>query len=106
MLEQRTDDWFAARMGKVTASRIADVMAKTKTGHGAGRANYHAQLVAERLTGTVADSFTNAAMIWGIETEAQRSILIDQGCQYGQGYLLGIPQPLVRKHGGYRRASH
>lgn len=66
---QRNDDWFAARLGKVTASRIADVMAKTKTGYGAGRANYHAQLVAERLTGTVADSFTNAAMQWGIDTE-------------------------------------
>lgn len=71
MPEQRTDDWFAERLGKVTASRIADVMAKTKTGYGAARANYHAQLVAERLTGAVGDSFTNAAMQWGIDTEAQ-----------------------------------
>ena len=66
---QRTDDWFAQRLGKVTASRIADVMAKTKTGVSASRANYHAQLVAERLSNSVAESFTNAAMIWGIETE-------------------------------------
>ncbi len=36
----------------------------------------------------------------GIETETQRKILIDQGCQYGQGYLLGVPKPLVRAHGG------
>ena len=71
---QRTDDWFAARLGKVTASRIADVMAKTKTGYSASRANYHAQLVAERLSGTGADSFTNAAMQWGIDTEAQARI--------------------------------
>lgn len=42
----------------------------------------------------------------GIETEAQRRILIDQGCQFGQGYLLGAPQPLVRKHGGHRRTSY
>jgi putative phage-type endonuclease len=71
MLEQRTDEWFAARLGKVTASRVADVMAKTKTGYSATRANYHAQLVAERLTGTAADSFSNAAMQWGTDTEPQ-----------------------------------
>lgn len=66
---QRTDDWFAQRLGKVTASRIADVMAKTKTGVSASRANYHAQIVAERLSNSVAESFTNAAMQWGIDTE-------------------------------------
>lgn len=71
MIEQRTDEWFAQRCGKVTASRIADVMAKTKTGWGAGRANYMAQLVAERITETVSDSYTNAAMQWGIDTEPQ-----------------------------------
>lgn len=69
MMDQRTDEWFAARLGKVTASKIADVMAKTKTGYGAGRANYAAQLVTERLTGTKADSFTNAAMQWGTDCE-------------------------------------
>ncbi len=71
MLEaQRSDDWFANRAGKVTASAIYKVMAKTKTGYGADRANYHAQLVAERLTGRSADSFSNAAMQWGVDTEA------------------------------------
>ena len=69
MMEQRTDDWFAARLGKVTASRVADVIAKTKTGFGAGRANYMADLVVERLTGKKASSFTNAAMEWGTEQE-------------------------------------
>lgn len=66
---QRTDEWFAARCGKATASRIADVMAKTKTGWGAGRKNYMAELVAERLTGTCANSYVNAAMQHGIDTE-------------------------------------
>lgn len=70
-MEQRTEEWFAIRLGKVTASRIADVTAKTKTGWGAGRANYKAQLVAERLTGQKQDSFTNAAMQWGVDTEEQ-----------------------------------
>lgn len=71
MLDQRTDGWLSLRSGKVTASAIYKVMAKTKAGYGADRANYHAQLVTERLTGLPTDGFRNAAMDWGIETEAQ-----------------------------------
>lgn len=69
MFEQGTLEWFNERLGKVTASRVADVIAKTKTGWGSSRANYAAQLVAERLTGKVTDSYRNAAMDWGIMTE-------------------------------------
>ena len=68
-IEQRTDDWFAARLGKVTASSLYKVLAKTKTGYGADRGNYMTQLVLERVTGTKADSYTNAAMQWGIDQE-------------------------------------
>lgn len=64
-MEQRTDDWFAARLGKVTASRVADVAAKTKTGYSASRDNYMADLIVERLTGQKASSFSNAAMEYG-----------------------------------------
>lgn len=71
MLEQRSPEWFAERAGKVTASRIADLMARTKTGYSTSRANYRAQLVCERLTGAVEPSYCNAAMQWGIDTEAQ-----------------------------------
>lgn len=70
-MEQRSDEWFAARLGKVTASKIADVMAQTKTGPSASRKNYMAQLLTERLTGKPTESFTNAAMQWGIDTEPQ-----------------------------------
>jgi putative phage-type endonuclease len=66
---QRTDEWYEARLGKVTASRVADVMAKTKSGYSASRANYMAQLICERLTGTKGESFQNAAMAWGTEQE-------------------------------------
>jgi putative phage-type endonuclease len=66
---QGTPEWFAQRLGKVTASRVADVIAKTKSGYSTSRANYLAQLVAERLTGRVAESFSNAAMQHGTETE-------------------------------------
>lgn len=71
MIEQGSPEWHAMRCGKVTASRIADMLAKTKTGWGASRANYKAQLVAERLTGIVAEGYTNAAMEWGKEKEAE-----------------------------------
>ena len=68
-IEQGTDEWFAIRCGKVTASRIADIIATTKSGYSASRANYEAQLICEILTGKPAESFTNAAMQWGTETE-------------------------------------
>ena len=68
-MEQRTEEWFAARLGKVTASRVADVIAKTKSGYSASRDNYMAQLICERLTNTQGESFSNAAMQWGTETE-------------------------------------
>lgn len=68
-IEQGSADWFAMRLGKVTASRVADVIAKTKSGYSASRANYAAQLIAERLTGEIAESFSNAAMQWGTEQE-------------------------------------
>src|SRR6185312_16092954 len=68
---QGSDEWRRARLGKVTASRVADVIAKTKSGWGASRKNYLAELVAERLTGVPAEGYQNAAMIWGTETEPQ-----------------------------------
>lgn len=71
MTDQRTDGWFEARLGRVTASKVADVMAKTKSGYGAARANYMAQLVCERLTGTREEGYCNAAMQRGIDLEAQ-----------------------------------
>lgn len=66
---QGSPEWFAQRVGKATASRIADILAKTKTGPSASRTNYLAELVAERLTGKKAESFSNAAMQWGTDTE-------------------------------------
>lgn len=68
---QGSTEWFAARLGKVTASRVADVIARTKTGYGASRANYMAELICERLTGAAAERFTNAAMAWGTEREPE-----------------------------------
>lgn len=68
-LIQGSADWLAARLGKVTASRLADVIAKTKTGYGAARARYMADIIGERLTGLAAPAFVTAAMHWGTEQE-------------------------------------
>lgn len=68
---QGSPEWKALRCGKVTASRVADIVAKTKSGYSTSRANYLAQLIAERLTGTPAESYTNAAMQHGTETEPE-----------------------------------
>ncbi len=70
-LIQGTDEWHQARLGKVTASRISDMLARTKSGWGAGRKNYMAELIAERLTGQKAEGFQNAAMDRGNEVEPQ-----------------------------------
>jgi len=70
-MDQLTDEWFAARVGKVTASRMGDLMATTRTGYGASRANYMAELIAERLTGKKAERFQNEAMQWGVEKELE-----------------------------------
>jgi len=98
-IEQGTPEWFSARLGNVTASRVADVIAKTKSGYSASRENYMAQLICERMTGTVAESYTNAAMAWGTETEplaraayeSYADVLVDE-----VGY---IPHPTIERAG-------
>jgi putative phage-type endonuclease len=68
-MEQRSEEWFQARLGKVTASRVADVLAKIKSGESASRRNYKIQLVSERLTGERQESYINQAMQDGIDRE-------------------------------------
>lgn len=85
-IEQRTDDWFTARLGKVTASSLHKVLARTKTGYGADRANYLTQLVLERVTNSKAEGYVNAEMQWGIDQEpfaraayeAHTGVLVDE----------------------------
>ena len=75
--EQGTDAWFAMRLGKVTASRVADVMAKTKTGVAASRQNYLIELALQRVTGVFEQSFTSQAMQDGIDREGQARVLYE-----------------------------
>lgn len=69
-MDQRSDDWFLARLGKVTASKVKDVMAKGRGGApSATRQNYMMQLLCERLTGCREEGFTSAAMQRGTDLE-------------------------------------
>ena len=86
MIEQGSPEWFAMRLGKVTASRITDVLAKVKTGEAVTREDYRTELVVQRLTNQPSEPFTNAAMEWGTEQEpmariayeAQANVFVEQ----------------------------
>ena len=69
-VEQRTDEWLAARVGRITASRFKAVLARLKNGQPAqARQDYLMDLVCERLTGQPTHHFVNQAMQWGIDQE-------------------------------------
>jgi putative phage-type endonuclease len=86
MIEQGSVEWHLQRLGKVTASRVAEVLSKGKSGESASRKNYRTELVVQRLTGAPGESFTNAAMEWGTQTEplariayeAEMGVFVDQ----------------------------
>lgn len=73
-VDQGSDEWLRIRLGKVTASGVADVLAKTKTGVSASRGNYLIKLALQRVTGVIEDGFTSDAMQWGIDNEAQARV--------------------------------
>lgn len=70
-MEQRTDEWFRARAGRFTASRMADLMARTKSGPAASRGNLLATLAVERITGQCVETYQNAAMQRGTDLEPE-----------------------------------
>ena len=73
-IQQGTEEWHQLRLGKVTASRVADILAKTKTGVSASRGNYLIELALQRVTKTIEQSYTNDAMAWGTATEPQARV--------------------------------
>lgn len=97
-IKQGTPEWFQARYGNASASRIKDVIAKTKSGYSASRENYLTQLVLERF-GVFEDSYTSKEMEWGNEQEphARMSYEIKTGnIIHEVGYVL---HPSI-KHSG------
>ena len=115
-------EWFQARSGLVTASRMKDVLAKIRTGEAATRKNYKAQIVVERLTGKPQETYSNAAMQYGIDTEPEArnayeffsdNKVEEVGFIQHQDILMGCsPDGLIGKNGGvelkcpYQSAVH
>lgn len=73
--EQRSPEWFEARLGRATASKFADIMATTRNGYSMKRNNYATELALERLTGQQLETYTSAPMQWGIENEDTASLM-------------------------------
>ena len=71
MIEQGTHEWKMLRLGKISASRINDILAKGRDGNpSASRENYKYDLAIERLTNVPTESFQSSAMNWGVENES------------------------------------
>lgn len=96
---QGSDEWKAIRLGKVTASRVADVVARTKTGWGASRATYMAELIVERVTGVPAEKYTNAAMQWGTEYEPEARIAYEFMRNFDVQQVGFVPHPIIAMSG-------
>jgi putative phage-type endonuclease len=99
MSTQGSPEWLAERVGRVTASRVADVVAKTKSGYGASRANYLAELIAERLTGQAAERYTNGAMQWGTENEPEAREAYEFLTGNSVNQVGFIPHPTIQMSG-------
>jgi len=93
-MQQQSEAWFSARLGKVTASRVKDVMAKGRGKEpSATRRNYMMQLLCERLTGQKEESFTSAAMQRGNELEPMARLAYElmQDCEVQEVGLILHP---------------
>ena len=99
MFEQGSPEWFAARAGKVTASRVADVLSKVKTGESASRKNLRTELVIERLTGAKTEGFSNAAMEWGVETEPMARAAYEVATGNLVDQIAFIDHPIIENFG-------
>jgi len=75
---QRSPEWHAARLGRITGSRAVDLLATIKSGEAAARRNYRVELVLERLTGRCQErAFQNQVMADGIAREADAAMLYE-----------------------------
>lgn len=99
MIEQGTPEWHQLRAGKVTASRVADILAQTRTGPSASRQNYLIELALQRSTGTIEPSYTNAAMEWGTQTEPQARVAYEVETKNFVDQVAFIDHPTIANFG-------
>jgi len=98
-VEQGTPEWHQLRLGKVTASRVADILAKTKTGPSASRSNYLIELALQRVTKALEESYTNSAMEWGIQTEPQARVAYEVKTNNFVDQVAFIDHPTIANFG-------
>jgi putative phage-type endonuclease len=98
-IEQGTDEWLHVRLGKVTASGVADVLAKTKTGTSTSRGNYLIKLAIQRVTGQIEESYTNDAMQWGIDNEAQARVAYEIASNCFVDQIAFVDHPTIKWFG-------
>lgn len=98
-IKQGTDEWHQLRLGKITASRVSDVIAQIKSGESASKSEYRIELVCERLTGKATEGYTNAHMERGIELEpfARAAYEVKQGLFVEQ--VAFIDHPTIKNSG-------
>ena len=99
MIEQGTPEWHELRRGKVTASRVADILAKTKTGPSASRQNYLIELALQRTTKTIEPSYTNSYMEWGTATEPQARVAYEVASHNFVTQVPFIDHPTIKNFG-------
>lgn len=98
-MNQGSAEWFAIRCGKATGSRIADVVAQTKSGYSASRLNYESELIVERLTGQPSESYTSPAMQCGTDTEAQARASYEFQYDAIVEQVAFVPHPTISESG-------
>lgn len=100
MMQQRTEEWYQARLGKVTASRIADIIAKTQKGaYTQKRADYMNELLCERLTGQREEKYTSSVMQRGTELEEQARQMYELESARDVSEIAFVPHPRIPMSG-------
>ena len=98
-IQQGTEEWHQLRLGKVTASRVADILAKTKTGPSASRGNYLIELALQRVTKTIEESYSNSAMEWGVATEPQARVAYEVTTSNFVDQIAFVDHPTIKNFG-------
>lgn len=100
IIEQGSPEWFEIRLGKVTASRIADVIATIQKGAPtAARGHYMAELVAERLTGETQEKFVSGPMMWGTSVEPEARTAYEFYCGMETTQIGFVHHPEIKDAG-------
>jgi putative phage-type endonuclease len=98
-IQQGTEEWHQLRLGKVTASRVADILSKTKTGPSASRGNYLIELALQRVTKTIEESYNSPAMEWGTQTEPQARVAYEVTTGNFVDQIAFVDHPTIKNFG-------